>query len=309
MKRWCLLIAIIGLLVAIGVTGFRANRGPTYQGRSLSSWLADYGQYPIGGGLVHDKFSPGRRQTRGSSPTTAIRAMGTNAIGPLLFEIKRGDDSPWLATIRRLLTKQKWIKLRLPDVRSRREQAALAFYELGPAGIPALPELAQLLTNYSTAVYAAHALVGLGTNAIPAYTSALTNSNTWITDCGAWGLAQCGPESSGAVPQILAQLQKGNNADTMLILWALSEIHEPTDVIRTVLLNHLDHSDPGVRNSAAKGLSKLGADAKPARVEIEAALDRESDQNVRDALRKLIKELDEDGLEFRAPADLNPLHP
>jgi HEAT repeat protein len=275
-------------LVAIGLALLPRNSRLAYQGRSLESWMRDYGSRPIGGGLIHDKFSVGRRQLPKGSPSEAIRAMGTNVIVPLLAEIKRPDGPPWAEASKRFLTKLPWPKLQFQDTQSRREQAAMAFFDLGTTGIAAIPELTRLLTNYSSSVFAAHALAGMGTNAIPAFTTALASSNTWIMDCGAWGLAQIGAESRVIVPQILLQLPKGNTADQMLMVWALGEIRAPAELILPELTSRLRHSDPQVRNSAAQALCRFGPEAKAAAAEIKAALNNESDSDARAALEKLL---------------------
>jgi len=249
---------------------------------------------------MHEKFSERRQQPGNRSPTDTIRAMGTNVIGPLLIEIRHPDEPAWLVGIKRFVNKQQWLKIKLRDTQSRREQAALAFFDLGPAGITAIPELARLLTNYSSAAVAAHALAGMGTNAIPVYETALTNANTWVNDCGAWGLAQFGTNSRGAVPRILPLFKTGNSADNMLVIWALGEIREPVEIIRPELTSRLQHADPQIRNFAAQALYKLGPDAKPAWLEIKTALDNETDSDARAALQKLAKQVNPD-------ADLHPL--
>ena len=298
MERWRILLALAVLVILIVVGGLTVSggrSGPSYNGRSLASWLEDFGPRPIGGGLIHDKLSNARRQPRRGLPGIAIRAMGTNAIKPLLLQIKRNDDPSWLASVKTALSKQRFLNLWLRDPQTLREQAAMAFYELGPAGISVQSELATLLTNYSSAACAAHALAGMGPSAIPAFVAALTNSSTWISDCGVWGLAQIGTESRSAVPQILALLQKGNTADMRLTLWALGEIHEPGEVICPELVRLLGYSDPIVRNSAAEALQKFGADAKPTLNEIKAALETETDPKVRGTLQELIEQVERDG--------------
>jgi HEAT repeat protein len=228
--------------------------------------------------------------------------MGTNVIGPLLIEIRHPDEPAWLVGVKGFVNKQPWLNIKLRDARSRREQATLAFFDLGPAGITAIPELARLLTNYSSAVVAAHALAGMGTNAIPAFETALTNANTWVNDCGVWGLAQFGTNSRVAVPLILPLFKTGNSADNMLVIWALGEIREPVEIICPEFLSHLHHAEPQVRKFAAEALAKLGPDAKPGWPEIKIALDNETDPDARAALAKLAKQVNSD-------ADFSPLSP
>lgn len=293
MKRALLLLIAIAFVAIMGFALFPQSNQPSYQGRSLHSWLRDYGS-PIGGGLMHSKFSTKNRPYPNGSPGDAIRAMGTNVIGPLLVEISRPDDRPWADATKRFLTKLPWPKIQFRDARSRREQAAVAFFDLGTAGITALPELTQLLTNYSSATYAAHALAGMGTNAIPAFTTALASSNTWIMDCGAWGLAQIGTESRDVVPQILLQLPKGNTADQMLMLWVLGEIREPAEIILPELQMRLRASDPQLRQFAAQALRQFGPQAKTAAAAIKTALDRESNLDTRTELERLLRAIESD---------------
>ncbi|HEX5219039.1 MAG TPA: HEAT repeat domain-containing protein [Verrucomicrobiae bacterium] len=291
MKRALLLLVVIGIAGIIGLTLFRRNSEPTYKGRTVHSWLNDYGSSPIGGGLAHARFGKERRLAGDRWPGEAIRALGTNAIGPLLAELNCPDDPPWANATKRFLTRLPLLKLQFRDAPSRRERAAVAFFDLGDSGLTAIPELSQLLTNYSTAVYAAHALAGMGTNAIPAFTAALANSNTWVMDCGAWGLAQIGPDSREAVPQILLQLPRGNPADQMLMLWALGEVREPANLIIAELTSRLRDSDPQVRQFAANTLRKFGSEARLAAAEIKTALTNETNLDTRAALEQLSRSI------------------
>lgn len=291
MKRWLLLLTLLGFTALLAGAYFWKERGPSYQSRSLQSWLKDYGT-PIGGGLIHDNFANQRRNGRTNSTSAAIRAIGTNAIAPLLLDLQRRDDPPWLSTIVKLSQRQKFVRLPLRDARTRREQAAVAFYDLGPAALSALPALTRLLTNGDCAVYATHAMAGMGTNAIPAFTAALTNTSTWISDCGAWGLAQIGPAARGATPHLLQVVHSGNQADAMLRVWALGEIGEPVELILPELAKCLAHADPDVRRAAAKALAKLGPAAQGALREIQIALEQESNPDTKSALQKLATELD-----------------
>ena len=286
MKRVLQILAVIGLVAVLGLTFFRRNNQPSYQGRSLDSWLHDYGN-PIGGGLTPFKFGTNRKEFR--SAREAIRAMGTNALGLLLAEIKRPDDPAWADATKRFLTKLPWPDIQFRNSRSSRAQAAVAFFDLGTNGIAAIPELTQLLTNNFRAIYASHALAGMGTNAIPAFTTALASSNTLAMDCGAWGLGQIGPESRDTVPLILLQLPKRNNAGQKLMLWALSEIREPVELIRPEFRSRLLDANPEIREIAAWGLFTLGADAKPAEEEIRQALKAETEVATRETLKQLLK--------------------
>lgn len=293
MKRGLLFLflILIGFAITIGGVQLWKSSGPSYQSRSLRSWLKDYGS-PIGGGLIHDKFANTHRPGPNAATRAAIRAIGTNAVALLLSDLKCSDDPPWLTAIVKLSKRQTFLRLPLRDAVTRREQAAVAFYELGPAGLAALPELARLLTNNSCAVYAAHALAGMGTNAIPAFTTALTNANTWICDCGAWGLAQIGPDARDSVPQLLRIVHSGNSADAMLRVWALGEIGGPVELILPELAKCLGNADPDVRRAAAKALLKLGPAAQGALREIQIALEQESNPETKSELQKLGAELD-----------------
>jgi hypothetical protein len=129
----------------------------------------------------------------------------------------------------------------------------------------------------------------MGTNALPAFAAALSNTNTWVNDCGAWGLAQFGPQAKALVPRMLPLFQTGNSADNMLLLWALGEIREPAELIRPELQKRLRDPDPQIRQFAARALSKFGPDAKPAEEEIKAAVASETDPDTRAALEQSLQ--------------------
>jgi hypothetical protein len=285
-------LALLVFLTVVVVLFLRVESQPSYNGRSLDSWLRDYGPNPIGNGLIHQHFSAPPRTTNGKSTPLAIQAIGTNAIPYLLNAIQRKDDPPWMVSINRYLAKWKLTKLAPLDAQSRREQAALGLFALGTNAIPALPDLSRLLTNNSTACSVTHAMAGMGPVAIPVYQNAVANSNSWVAICGIWGLAQNRAASRVAVTNVLPWLNAANSADVFITTWALGEIREPSEVVIPELMRMLSHADNGVRGAAIGALTKFGPIMTNRLSDLNQGLEKETDAQTQQSLKKLIDDLE-----------------
>lgn len=254
-------IALAILVVLIGIVALKAfsrSSGPSYEGRSLASWLEGFGPRPIGGGLMHDRLSRMVMVTNRAATAAAIRAMGTNALPELLRRLQTRDEPGWERDAREFLAEHRIRWFSSTDPQTIREQAALAVYYLGPRAATALHTLQRLLHQYAFSVAATHALAGLGTQSIPALSTGLTNlSNPWIADCAVWGLAQAGTNAAPAVPAILPLLKRPGAADVQITIWALGEIREPANIIIPAITALLTNSDPGIRQFSTNALKRL----------------------------------------------------
>jgi hypothetical protein len=286
---WLALLAFVAVLIVLFL---RMDNQPSYNGRSLESWLRDFGPKPIGNGLSHSHFSAGSRNPKTNSPAEAIQAIGTNAIPYLLHALKRKDDPPWMVSISQFLAKHKLAKFSPLDSQSRREQAALGLFALGTNALLTLPELSLLLTNYQTACPATHAMAGMGPAAIPVYQNAVANSNTWVAICGIWGLAQNRAASRSTVTNVLPWLNAANSADVFITTWALGEIREPSEVVIPELMRMLSHADNGVRGAAIGALTKFGPIMTNRLSELKQSLEKETDSQTKQSLKKLIDDLE-----------------
>jgi hypothetical protein len=123
-------ILVASVLLVTAACWFMAPHGPRYQGKSLSRWLKDL---DFGG-------------RRGAAARVAVREIGTNAL-PILVRCLTHHDSAWELRWFALAHKYEVGLNLFEDDFQWHRRAAQAFVELGPAAKPALPVLAQAVTN------------------------------------------------------------------------------------------------------------------------------------------------------------------
>jgi hypothetical protein len=126
-----------------------------YQGKSLSRWLKDL---DFGG-------------RRGTAARAAIRALGTNSLPTLVRYLTHHDSSAelrWVSLAQKYQIGLEWFE----DDFQWHRRAAQAFVELGPAAEPALPVLAQAITNSQAPEQVVEALSRL----LPKSFNVLTNA-------------------------------------------------------------------------------------------------------------------------------------
>src|SRR3954462_905036 len=145
-----LLLCVCGVAVlAVATAAYLALPGqPTYEERSLLSWLNDLrpaGSYQtVASALPRLGVSVGGPPTLGSPPpdrnlqlnaAEAVRKMGTNSF-PFLSALLRKEDSDLKIRLLALLKKQSWLKVNPISAEQRHAQALSALHELGPLAFP-----------------------------------------------------------------------------------------------------------------------------------------------------------------------------
>jgi HEAT repeats len=206
-KRRILFAALLVVLLS-GFAWWLLRPGePSYNGRTLSSWLTDYG----------------RVSTGDSEPDEAVRHIGTNAI-PILLEMLRAKDSPLKKKSIKLLDRQDLVRIEITTDTAKAYEAALAFNALGAGAVSAVPDLIKIYeqkisvtSQYSTA----EALGGIGptaTDAIPALLQGLKSTNAEVRCDTVWALGRIHGEPASVVPQ----LQKA--------------LHDPTGYVRVAAI-------------------------------------------------------------------------
>jgi hypothetical protein len=160
------------LLVVIATIAWHAlsNREPSYSGKRLSVWLDE---------LV--ELEPRKRMDPQAPPVQAVRPLGTNAIPWLMKELKYRSE-PWAWRINDLLAKQQFIKYRFPDASKHNARGTAGFEALGELGVAAIPSLLALVEEVPGPV--PYALAGIGTPALPALAQCLTNTKSYTTSSG-----------------------------------------------------------------------------------------------------------------------------
>jgi tetratricopeptide (TPR) repeat protein len=137
--NWTKRVALIVLVLAMGVGGFmwlvRPPREPSYQGKTLSEWLADYND----AGEAEDTNA--QEECR-----DAIRHIGTNAIPPLL-RILKAKDSAAKIKIMELLERQDFIRIPISSVEEEKWKLISGFHLLGQMATNAAPALIDIYAH------------------------------------------------------------------------------------------------------------------------------------------------------------------
>ena len=134
-------------------------REPSYAGKPLSLWLAD--------------FDRGSKETH-MQAAKALREMGAGAV-PFLVARLRQQDSKLKLMLIDLVHRQSLLKFQFVPAGSWQHRAMVACDALGLAANGALPALEELLYDKQTAPDAAYVLARIGPDAVPILTRASTN--------------------------------------------------------------------------------------------------------------------------------------
>jgi hypothetical protein len=164
-----LVLAIVALVCT--VTYFVSPREPSYQGKTLSEWIAPFcrqtakGLDAPGGPQHFEELEPVRQ---------AVREMGSNGV-PFLIARLNHCESGLHRTVRQLLEKQPYTALRLTDPNVSKIRAIRALANLGPDAEPAIPNLAAQMTDATLSEHAVYALSGMSAEGWRALVGQYTN--------------------------------------------------------------------------------------------------------------------------------------
>jgi len=250
-KRRLLLGLLLTSLLAGGALYLFLDREPSYQGRSLSSWLTELDSF------VH--LSKYRKAEE------AVRHMGTNAL-PHLLTMLEIRDSKLKRQFISLTRKQRWLKLRVTPDYHHHIRAGNALLALGTNATPAVSVLADWIDPESVsrkdvltrlqALKVLGELAPLAQDAVPALLRSLDDQEPKIRGSAALTLGQIGQEPATVVPALITCLRDPN---------------------------------PEVRGSTMSALGKFGANAKAAVPALEQALNEVNVNNQHLALSALYK--------------------
>ena len=272
-KGQCSLLVAAGIAVLIAILIFQVGSGkPRYHLRSISSWLAEYGDGP-------QNYKPS------SEADHALRQMGSNAV-PYLLRLLHSTNSrsyytlvpkegPRLRGLYPVLqakpassSVRDQLKAWAVNLRSRFQRvttppswdhwkAYLAFQALGPEGMPAIPDLIKLAsvpgTNSSPSGTGEMAPISFwkDKNEIQVFAA---QSSTYMPSGRPVFAAPTPMFYSGFVPQPFL-------SDAEIAAWSLAAIG--ADSIPP-LIEMLTNSSPQVRGRVAIALGLIGKAAEPA---------------------------------------------
>lgn len=258
-------------VVALGLLswGWLRFREPVYQGRRLSSWLAEL-----------DRSWPGQD----SEPAAqAIREIGTKALPYLIGAIK-ARDSMFKVRLVGFLRDQNRIRFRFRMADEKRDGALKAFFVLGPKAKPAIPELGRLLDEErNLALNAMIALCNIGKDSMPVLADACGYTNLNVRECAAVTLSQlargralytnshfradrlysvtefllgCGRED---IPGLITHLSDPRPAVRRATAEALRCFYGVAESAIPALTKLLEDPDKGARTAAAEALKAINA--------------------------------------------------
>lgn len=156
-----LVVLLIAIVAGVGLAIFH-HPEPDYRGHTLSYWLQQYNE-------VQDV-------RRFRQPDEAIRAIGTNALPHILSDLGR-TDSELVRMVSRSASRHHWIKLPIYGENHYWAPALMALKALGSEATPVLPGLQKLLQDGRTTDDAAMGFFLIGPAAIPALEEACSNTN------------------------------------------------------------------------------------------------------------------------------------
>jgi len=222
---------LIGALAVLAIIQWlnAAPVEPSYQGRTLTSWLENH----VPNSSANPRYgSPGWRQAN-----EALRQIGTNAIPTLLEMIGDKDPPPFLLKLLLLAQRKGWISTRYRYARLRNEEAAYAFEVLTTNAAPAVPGLIRIYER---------------------------NVSTLSQECAAEALGHIGRPAAAAVPVLMKNFTHTNRSVRFRAVSAVMFMGGDPNVLVPALRNALKDSDVSVRWNALIGLSQFGTQSRAA---------------------------------------------
>ena len=235
------------LIVTVVVVGFsliagsRPSREPEYDGQPLSEYLRS---------LTYSQVRLER------SARDAIRAMGSNAIPPLI-DILNARESRFKMWFNEVADRQSLIRFRFAPLGARQVQAAMACQELGPIAAPAIPSLTRLIDDPQVGSCAVAALAEIGPQTFPLLTNALCSVHQ-ATRLAAVGHLRLARPRERAVPPLLLALSSQEFHMRKVAAESLGALGVHSPEVVSALTTCLDDPIVPVRVSAARSLGWCG---------------------------------------------------
>lgn len=275
----CVLFLSFGLCIWL-LTGSLDNE-PSFRGKKLSQWIREYriGATP-----------EARREAE-----DAVRTMGTNALPTLLRWIQQRDSLVREKTFQ-LVRRLPGNKADLRRAIHNRGLAGYGFHILGSEASSATSVLTRLLENDASAIdfstdlmvaeSAVAALQEIGIPAIPTLAQALTNRHQSVRKAAAQALGQFGRAASNVVPALVGSLSDTNAEMRLFAVRSLGQIGTDENVVVPRLIKILSDGWELNRLAAATALGAFNSRAGSAVPHLEQTLKNplESDR-VRDAVK------------------------
>lgn len=220
-----LVFGVVAALLFVPGCSTSRTREPVFEGKRLGVWLVELNQPLKDGGSISQIAA------QSAMWTNVVQAVGTNGLPLYVRWIQRSVDNP------------------------RKYGAEVAIQILGPDAKPAIPVLANLLSDDKTASIAAECLLATGPAAIPA----LTEAAATITNRGRWDaisiLGEFGPVAGSASP-VLIRIIKSEPMWAWPAMQALVEVETNAAVMLPLFVQHV--ADTNNAPAADYALGRLG---------------------------------------------------
>jgi HEAT repeat protein len=280
LKRWAFVLALLGVAIAVRVFWSLGPKEPSYDGRSLSAWLDEWGQ------AYND---------RTNHATIAIRAIGSNALPILLSRLSkeepREERNLW-RVVDQVLPNLDPMNREI----NRAVTAAEAINLLGVEAKPAFPTLTNLFSSRSHCLTAAIGLAGIGHEGVAVLLEALTNQDWVHRHSAATALGEARSDFDKVIPVLLEVVKiQGHKKEGYLVRGAagsaLVQLHQEPHLVVPVFSEFLTNPDANMRCFGASLLAGFGADAKAA-VPLLLKERTDADLDVRESAERALKEID-----------------
>ena len=278
---WIALIAaacLFGLaFVAIRVS---QPREPSFEGRSLSSWLDDFS---------YDDTN------LTSQAEIAVRRMGTNAI-PFLLDILTYQESPGRKKLRQITEKlPMWLHFFARNS-MQGVQAGKAMNALGPLAAPVFPVLTNLFYNGKT-VTAGIALAGIGQNGVLFLVNALTNQdlNARFYGTSALALGNARSDFDIVIPVLVQALLSTNSSARSMAAMSLGSLRQMPEITVPALMENFDDPNGTLRAYVIISLGQFGTDAKRA-VPLLLEARKDPDEDIRELAEQALQKISPESL-------------
>jgi HEAT repeat protein len=254
---------------------------PSYNGRSLSSWLEEWGK---------------SYNDRTNHATIAIRAIGSNGLPILVADLSK-EESPHKRKFWRIAGKvvpKEWNPIDRDINRS--VTAAEAINLLGVEAKTAFPTLTNLFSSRLHCLPAAMGLAGIGHEGVAVLLQALTNQDWVHRHSAATALGEARSDLDRVVPALLQIVKIGGHKEEDSLLRgaagsALVRVHKEPDLVVPVFSEFLTNADANTRVWGASLLYGFGADAKAA-VPLLLKARNDANSDVRETVGAALKEID-----------------
>lgn len=251
--------------------------------------------------LTQGLKSPDERVRQAAARAIADLKSSAEVIMPALDEaMADADETALAASMDVLATLGEAAVPRLVAAlkhESTRPRAIRILRQLGPAALPAVSALVDLLKveDFDTRREALFALADLGPaakDAVPALIDVLQTADTRTRYAAVYALGRIGPEAIAAKPALTGYLGSDDEFLALSVAWALAHIDPQCELTSPktvpILIAGLRGPDPRTRLEAAASLRCLGPLARPATDELQQSLKDES-PFVRDMAAEALK--------------------